>query len=363
MGDCRLVLEDGSVWDGLSCGAQGTAVGEVVFNTGMTGYQEVLTDPSYCDQIVTMTYPLIGNYGVQPAAFESSRPWLKGFVVSRMCFQPSHWASAGPLPDYLRTHGIVGLYGIDTRKLTRLLRGRGTMNGVITTDATLSARELAEMARAFIMRRPVFRVSCQESFEIPGKRPRVAVIDCGVKAGILRELEARGVHIRVFPATATVGEIRDWVPDGICLSNGPGDPRECLEVAEVVRSFIGEIPIFGICLGNQLIGLALGARVFKLKYGHRGVNHPVVDLDTGRVHITSQNHGYALVEESLKDAGLEVWFRNLNDGTVEGIRSKQLKVEAVQFHPEGRPGPRDTGYLFDHFISNLMSNPMEARRQ
>ena len=353
MADCRLVLEDGSVWEGSSCGAEGTVVGEVVFNTGMTGYQEVLTDPSYFDQIVVLTYPLVGNYGIQPAAFESHRPWLKGFIVSRMCFEPSHWASAGPLPEYLQAHGIVGLQGIDTRQLTRLLRERGTMNGAMTTDPDLSVEELLRLAKGFRMKKPVFRVTADGSYEIPGKGARVALIDCGVKAGIIRELLGRGVYLRVFPATCTVREIASWQPDGICISNGPGDPEDCTEVARVIRELIGQIPMFGICLGNQLIGIAMGAKTFKLKYGHRGLNHPVLELNTGRVHITSQNHGYALLEESLEDAGLDTWFRNLNDGTVEGIRSSPLKLQAVQFPPEGRPGPRDTGYLFDKFVDMI----------
>ncbi|MGB9867737.1 MAG: carbamoyl phosphate synthase small subunit [Bacillota bacterium] len=353
MNECRLVLEDGTIWAGSSCGAEGTAVGEVVFNTGMTGYQEVLTDPSYCDQIVTMTYPLIGNYGVQPSCFESSQPWLKGFIVSTMCFEPSHWASAGTLPEYLKTHGVVGLWGVDTRQLTRHLRERGTMRGVITTDSQKSVEDLLECARSFQMRRPVFKVASPGCFDIPGSGPRVAVLDCGVKGGILRELEARGAAVRVFPAGVSADQILDWRPDGLCLSNGPGDPRDCPEGIELVRQLVGKLPIFGICLGNQLAGLALGADVFKLKYGHRGVNHPVVDGDTGRVHITSQNHGYALVEHMVRQVGLEVWFKNLNDGTVEGVRSKKLKLMCVQFHPEGRPGPRDTGYLFDRFIQMM----------
>ncbi|NLG37360.1 MAG: carbamoyl phosphate synthase small subunit [Clostridiales bacterium] len=346
-----LVLEDGSVYEGEGFGATRTdVIGEVVFNTGMTGYQEILTDPSCYGQIVLMTYPLIGNYGVNWEDPESLRPQVKAFAVRELCEVPSNWHSEGSLNDYLKRHGIMGIQGIDTRALTRKLRSRGTMRGMLS-ERMPAPGSLAAM-RSYTAVRPVDAVTCAERFEIPGKGPTVAVLDLGLKASILSSLRARGCRLLVYPAHTPAQEILRDEPGGLVLTNGPGNPNENPEIIENLRSLAGRLPIFGICLGHQLLALACGADTQPLRYGHRGSNHPVKDLDRDRVYITSQNHGYTIVEETLP-ANMRISHRNWNDQTIEGIRYEDHPTFTVQFHPEASPGPKDTGYLFDEFIGSL----------
>lgn len=348
----RLVLDDGQVFEGEALGAPGWTGGEVVFTTSMTGYQEVLSDPSYCGQIVVMAYPLVGNYGFADEALEASRPHVAGFVV--------HWAAPGAetagraaLDAYLRAWGVVGLAGVDTRRLVRHLRAGGVRRGVIATDGAALADLLAR-ARAL----PdlgdldlVARVSTREVVRYPADGPRIAVLDCGVKQGIIRQLRARGCDVTVFPHTAGAQEIAAAGAAGLVVSNGPGDPARLGAIAREVAALWDAMPVMGICLGHQLLALAAGARTFKLRFGHRGSNHPVRDEGTGRVAITTQNHGYAVDEATLAGTGFQVTHRNLHDGTVEGMRHCRLPVFSVQYHPEGRPGPQDSTALFDRFLA------------
>lgn len=353
-----LVLEDGSVFAGEGFGAVTEMAGEVVFNTGMTGYQEVLTDPSYCGQIVTMTYPLIGNYGINPEDFESRKPWVRGFIVKELCESPSHWQAAKSLSAYLAENGIPGLAGIDTRALTRHLRSAGTKRGVIVT--TLSTEEptaeqvarWAARAAAFAMHDHVMTVTTPQPYRLFGSGHRVVVIDYGLKENILRSLSERDCDLTVVPANWSFEQILDLNPDGIMLTNGPGDPTDVPEAVETVRQLIeyGKLPLFGICLGHQITSLALGAKTYKLKYGHRGANHPVKDFTNGRVYITSQNHGYAVDDVTLPP-DVVVTHRNLNDGTVEGMAHLSRPVFTVQYHPEAAPGPQESAYLFDRFLA------------
>lgn len=353
-----LVLEDGSCFVGEGFGAVGAVAGEVVFNTGMTGYQEVLTDPSYFGQIVTMTYPLIGNYGINPEDFESRKPWVRGFIVKELCDQPSHWQAVKSLSAYLAENGVPGLAGIDTRALTRHLRNAGTMRGVIATtvsDEAPSPEQIAawvDMAKAFELHDHVKQVTTPQPYRIFGDGRRVVVIDYGAKENILRCLTARNCDLIVVPATTSARDIFDMNPDGVMLTNGPGDPTDLPEAIATVRELVeyGKLPVFGICLGHQILSLALGGQTFKLKYGHRGANHPVKDYITNRVYITSQNHGYAVDEASLP-ADVVVTHRNLNDGTVEGFQHLTKPVFSVQYHPEAAPGPEESRYLFDRFLS------------
>ncbi len=345
----RLVLEDGTIIEGEHFGAEGISIGEVVFNTGMTGYQEVLTDPSYCGQIVTMTYPLIGNYGINEGDYESFRPFVKGFLVREWCDLPSHWRASRTLQEYLRGHGIPGLAEIDTRALARHLRRKGTMKGVITTMDT-DPRTLTDMARGWAPSSLVAEVTTQEPYTVGEGSPHVVVVDFGAKQNIIRSLAEFGCRVTVVPAWYTAEQILELKPDGVQLSNGPGDPGDVPGAREMVQGILGKKPIFGICLGHQILGLSLGARSFKMKFGHRGVNHPVKDIETGRSYITTQNHGYALDPESLKGTGLIMTHLNLNDGTVEGMRHESLPVFSVQYHPEACPGPDDSMYLFSRFM-------------
>ncbi|HEY3316434.1 MAG TPA: glutamine-hydrolyzing carbamoyl-phosphate synthase small subunit [Bacillota bacterium] len=346
----RLVLEDGTAFEGEAFGATREQKGEVVFNTGMTGYQEVLTDPSYCGQIVTMTYPLIGNYGLNGRAVESRRPWVKGFLVSQYCHHPSHRESTGTIDEYLTEQGIMGLAGLDTRALTKHLRERGTMLGILTT-AHRTVDELAHEARATRLEGLVGEVSTPRPYHVFGDGPRVVVLDFGVKYNILRSLQAYDCDTVVVPAATGAEDILDFRPDAVLLSNGPGDPKDVPMAVKTVRELIGRVPIFGICLGHQLLALALGADTYKLKYGHRGANHPVKDLAADHVRITTQNHGYAVDESSLDGTGLLVTHRNLNDETVEGLRHEKYRAFGVQYHPEAAPGPRDSTQLFGQFLA------------
>ena len=355
-----LVLEDGSVYRGYAFGADISAYGEVVFNTSMTGYQEMLTDPSYAGQIVVPTYPLIGNYGINERDFESPKVQVAGFVVREHCLQPSHAMSTSTLDGFLRAQGVPGISGVDTRAITRRLRTRGVMMGIIATDespenALARLRGLPDYGEVDFVR----RVSThdpyqwdtagegQETTGSPGRR--ILVSDYGLKYNILRVLRSRGCEVTAIPATASARDILERNPDGVVLSPGPGDPELLDYAVETARGLAGKVPIMGICLGNQVLARAFGGKTFKLKFGHRGANHPVRDLSTGLVHITSQNHGYAVDGDSLP-AELEVSHVNLNDGTVEGLRHRSLPVMSIQYHSEASPGPLDNEYLFDQFL-------------
>ena len=348
-----LVLEDGTVYEGKGFGRTDSVVGEVVFNTGMTGYQEVLTDPSYAGQIVMMTYPLIGNYGVNWEDPESMRPQVKGFIVRELCQVPSNWYSESTLDDYLKTFGIMGIEGIDTCSITRKIRNHGTMRGILASERPTEA-QLAEMM-GYRITDPVKQVTCEQTFELPGPGLRVAVMDFGLKASILKSLRQRGCHLTVHRADDSAEKILAGHPDGVMLTNGPGDPKDNVEVIEEIKKLTGKVPIFGICLGHQLMALACGADTERLRYGHRGSNHPVKDLEMDRIFITSQNHGYTIVEDTMP-ANATVSHRNWNDGTIEGVVYHDHPTFTVQFHPEAAPGPRDTAYLFDRFMKLMEEN-------
>lgn len=359
---CLLVLEDGATFAGESIGAPGTTLGEVVFSTSMTGYQEMLSDPSYAGQLLTLTYPLIGNYGVTEADFESRQVQVAGFIVRQLCERPSNWRSGEDLQPFLARHGIVGIQGIDTRALTRRLRSRGVMMGLISTELNAAAAlHRLRHSPGYATVDYVRQVSTPQPYvwEAEGTRPdgrvlEVALIDCGVKFNILRSLAAYGVRTTVYPCTASAAEILERRPHGIAFSPGPGDPHHLKDVVATARDLIATgTPTFGICLGNQIVGRSFGAGTFKLPFGHRGGNHPVKDLETGRVYVTSQNHGYAVDPTGLEGSGLEVTHVNLNDGTVEGLRHRELPVFTIQYHPEANPGPRDSNYLFDRFVAAM----------
>jgi carbamoyl-phosphate synthase small subunit len=367
-----LALEDGSIFEGRSFGFSGEKAGEVVFNTSMTGYQEILTDPSYKGQIVIMTYPLIGNYGVNEEDVESQGPKVEGFIIKENSARFSNWRGAQRLSDYLIQHRIMGVEGMDTRAITKHIRSLGAMKAILSTE-DLDPKRLVEKAKAspgLIGRDLVKEVACEKPFQwtenndsqfylnssTPSTshfRPRVVVIDCGVKYNILRSLRDRNIQVDVLPASSSAELILSYRPDGILLSNGPGDPEGVPYVIETVRNLIGIKPIFGICLGHQLLGLAFGGKTFKLKFGHRGANQPVKDLKTGRVMITSQNHGFCVDPDSLNPDEIELTQINLNDRTLEGMRHKRLPIFSVQYHPEASPGPHDTQNLFDEFFKMM----------
>lgn len=348
-----LILEDGTVFTGTSIGAAREAVSEIVFNTSMTGYLEVLTDPSYAGQAVVMTYPLIGNYGITPD-MESGRPWVEGYIVRELSRIPSNFRSKGTIQEFLKEHGIPGIAGVDTRALTKILREKGTMNGMITTNEGYRLEEILPKLRAYRTGDVVGKVACKESYVLKGKGKRVALLDLGAKRNIAKSLQHRGCAVTVYPAHTTAEEILVAEPDGIMLSNGPGDPKECGEIiAEIKKLYESGVPIFAICLGHQLMALANGADTYKMKYGHRGGNHPVKDLETGRVYISSQNHGYVVDVRSMDPAVAVPAFTNVNDGTNEGLKYVGKPVFTVQFHPEACPGPQDSSYLFDRFINEM----------
>lgn len=350
-----LALEDGTYFFGNAFGSRGERWGEVVFNTGMTGYQEILTDPSYCGQIVVMTYPLIGNYGINREDFESRKSYARGLVVKEQCEHPSNWRASYKITDFLSREGVPGISGVDTRALTRHLRSFGTMRGVISNDISDPAA-LAEKARQcpqLTGQQMVPEVSTSAAYRVEGQGKRVVLIDFGSKLNIIRHLQMRDCDIHVVPHNTGASEIMALKPDGVMLSNGPGDPTDVPYAAQAVREMAGHVPIFGICLGHQIMSLAMGARTYKMKFGHRGSNHPVKDLITGRVYITSHNHGFSVEEESMAGLGLEVTHRNLNDQTVEGMRHVSLPLFSVQYHPEASPGPTESEYLFDQFLEMM----------
>lgn len=349
----KLVLEDGSEYYGYSFGAETQAVVEVVFNTSMAGYQEIVSDPSYTDQAVVMTYPLIGNYGITDEDFETKTPTIGGLIVREYNDFPSNFRYTKTLSELLEEYRIPGISGIDTRMLTRSIRDLGSRRAVITSPDTAVSDALKIIADTPIPHNAVERVSCKKRWysRTPNPRFNVVAVDCGIKLNIVRSLNARGCNVTVVPFNTSAEQIREMKPDGIFLSNGPGDPQDVKPVITLIRELKGMFPIFGICLGHQLISLACGAETYKLKFGHRGGNHPVKNLLTGKVEITSQNHSYAVRESSLAGTGLEITHINLLDRTVEGVRSDDGRMFSVQYHPESAPGPQDSSYLFDSFIS------------
>jgi carbamoyl-phosphate synthase small subunit len=353
-----LALEDGTIFEGENFGVEGEVIGEIVFNTGMTGYQEVLTDPSYCGQVVTMTYPLIGNYGVNIDDIESGKPQIKGLIVRELCDNPSNWRCVETLEQYLKRHNIMGIQGVDTRALTRILRDKGTMKGIISTNPEFKIDERIDEIKTYVIKDPVMCVTTKEVVHYKGDGNKVAVLDLGIKQNIVRSLLKRGCDVYVFPAHSKAEEIMAIDPDGIMLSNGPGNPKDCARTIDTTKALIGKKPMFGICLGHQVIALANNADTEKLKYGHRGSNHPVKDVDKDLTYITSQNHGYTIVESSLDPARMEVSHRNMNDGTIEGVKYKDVPAFTVQFHPEASPGPKDTAYLFDEFVEMMNKNKL-----
>ena len=320
----------------------------------MTGYLEVLTDPSYAGQAVTMTYPLIGNYGICYDDMESERPWPDGFIVRELSRLPSNFRSTDTIQNFLSNYDIPGIAGIDTRALTKILREKGTMNGMITTKEYTDLSDILPRLKAYTTGKVVEKVTCKEKYVLPGDGPKVALLDLGAKRNIARSLNERGCEVTVYPALTSAEEIIAGNPDGIMLSNGPGDPKECASIIEEIRKlYETDIPIFAICLGHQLMALATGADTYKMKYGHRGGNHPVKDLTTGRVYISSQNHGYVVDTENLNPSIAVPAFRNVNDGTNEGLAYTGKNIFTVQFHPEACPGPQDSGYLFDRFMKMM----------
>ncbi len=355
-----LYLEDGFTLEGEAFGATGEAFGEVVFNTSLSGYQEVLTDPSYRGQIVTMTYPLIGNYGIVPEDNESSGTWLSGFVVREASRIRSNWRSSVDLQDWMAVQGVVGIQGVDTRSLTRHLRMEGAKHGVVSSvdlDRTSLARKLAAAPR-IVGVDLVREVTCAAPYEwteglwgapAAAARRHVAVLDCGVKRNILRHLVSSGNRVTVVPASTSADEIVAMKPDGLVVSNGPGDPEPLTYAIETVRALAGRVPMFGICLGQQILGLAMGGRTYKLKFGHHGGNHPVKDLATGRIAITTQNHGFNVDPETISASKTKTTHVNLYDGTAEGMENRDLRFFSVQYHPEASPGPHESGYLFARF--------------
>ena len=349
-----LILEDGTVFEGTSIGSTREVISEIVFNTSMTGYLEVLTDPSYAGQAVVMTYPLIGNYGICKEDMESGRAWPDGYIVRELSRMPSNFRCEGTIQDFLKEQDIPGIAGVDTRALTKILREKGTMNGMITTNENYNLEEILPKLKAYTVGDVVSKVTCSEKYVLEGTGKKVALLDLGAKNNIAKSLNQRGCEVTVYPAHTTAEEIISSNPDGIMLSNGPGDPADCTSIIEEIKKLYNtDIPIFAICLGHQLMALATGATTHKLKYGHRGGNHPVKDLQTNRVYISSQNHGYVVDAENVDPNVAVPAFTNVNDGTNEGLAYVGKNIFTVQFHPEACPGPQDSGYLFDRFIEMM----------
>lgn len=349
----QLILEDGSVYKGYGFGSDKEMAGEVVFNTAMTGYQETISDPSYNGQIITFTYPIIGNYGVNKDDYETINPSIKGIITREICKKPSNFRSQFTLDDVLKELDIPAISGIDTRSLTKKIREFGTIKGIIVSIDKNPEEVVKKLKEEKLPTNQIEQVSTKKAFVSPGRGKRVVLMDLGMKSGILRELNSRDCDIVVVPHDISAKEILRQNPDGIMISNGPGDPVDVPKTIQTIKELIGKVPIFGICMGHQLISLACGAKTYKLKFGHRGANQPVKNLITGKVDITSQNHGYAVDIESLKDTDLELTHIAVNDGTCEGVRHKKYPVFSVQYHPEASPGPHDPNYLFDEFIKSM----------
>ena len=348
-----LALEDGTIFEGKSFGAEGEIAAEVVFNTSMSGYQEIITDPSYKGQFVCMTYPLIGNYGVNPEDVESKKPQVEGFIIKELASLRSNWRASKDLGLYLKENGVLAIEGIDTRSLTLHIREKGSLKAVLSTK-DFNKKSLVKKANNFkgLIGQDLVKVvsiTKKKDYNKKGKY-KVAVIDCGIKYNILRELAQRDCKLTLFPAKTKAAEIMKMKPDGIFLSNGPGDPEGAPYVAETVKQLLGKIPVFGICLGQQILGLALGGKTYKLKFGHHGANHPVKDLKTNKIAITVQNHNFCVDIDSLDKNDIEITHIKLNDNTLEGIKHKKFPAFSVQFHPEASPGPNDAKYIFDDFI-------------
>lgn len=356
-----LVLEDGTYYTGFKLGADTLTQGEIVFNTAMTGYQETLSDPSYTGQIITFTYPLIGNYGINRDDFESLTPTLKGVVVKEACQAPSNFRAQKTLDDVLKEFDIPGISGVDTRSITKKIREHGVLKAALVDNETEIETTIQNLKTIEFPRNEVPTVSTKTPYVSTGFDLRVVLVDFGKKQNIVRELNARGCEVTVVPYDTTSEEIIKMSPDGVMLSNGPGDPADVQVAVDMIKGIIGKIPFFGICLGHQLFALSQGATSFKMKFGHRGANHPVKDLSTGKIALTSQNHGYAIDADSLKENDLEVTHIALNDGTIEGLRHKFEPAFSVQYHPEACPGPTDSNYLFDQFIELMLEQKKKER--
>lgn len=355
--EAKILLEDNTVITGKAFGAEGTVFGEIVFNTGMTGYQEILTDPSYYGQIVLMTYPLVGNYGINNTDLESESIKVKGFIVKEFCNVPSNWKSQNSLSAYLKENNILGIYDVDTRMITKKIRNKGTMKCIITTE-DISDELKNKLNNYEVPKDAVLKVSRKDIKVIKGNNKKIGVIDFGVKEGIIKQLQFLDCEVHILPWNTSVDTILNMGFDGILLSNGPGDPKDLTEVIENVKTLIGKISIFGICLGHQILGLALGGNTYKLKFGHRGSNHSVLDLNTNKVFITSQNHGYNLGND-YPDT-IKVTHINVNDNTIEGFVCPEYNIKAVQFHPEAGPGPNDAHYLFKEWIDTFGKEDFNA---
>ncbi len=351
----KIVLEDGEEYYGYGFGADKEAICEIVFNTSMVGYQEIVSDPSYTYQMVVMTYPLIGNYGITDDDYETKQPTIGGMIVREYNDLPSNFRYTKTLSEYLEENDIPGIAGIDTRKLTRSIREKGSRKVIITDSNTSKQKALKKLKETEIPKDAVAKVSCKKKWysRTANHKYNIVAVDCGIKLNIVRSLNKRGCNVTVVPYHTTAKEIIDLKPDGVFLSNGPGDPEDVKEVIKLVKQLRGKYPIFGICLGHQMISLAYGAKTYKLKFGHRGGNHPVLNLENDKIEITSQNHSYAVDEKSLAKTDLTVTHKNILDDTVEGVECKKDKVFSVQYHPESAPGPQDSGYLFDKFINLL----------
>ncbi len=346
----RLYLEDGTLFEGESFGAATTLIGEVVFNTGMTGYQEILTDPSYGGQIVTMTYPLIGNYGINSIDLESDRVQVSGFIVKEYSEIPNHWQSEQTLDAYLKENNIPGIAGIDTRKLTKIIRSRGAMNGVLTTEP-ITDELVAKLDAYEFPRDIVAQVSCDDIAVYEGSGLKVGLIDLGLKKGITEQLVNLDCHVTIFPHDTDMTTVKEYELDVLMFSNGPGDPKDAQSAIQLAKDMLGQIPMWGICLGHQVLALALGADTYKLKFGHRGANHPVIETETGKVFMSSQNHGYAVDGDTFTEE-MKVTFLNVNDDTIEGLCCETNNVTSVQFHPEEGPGPEDAHYIFKKWVDS-----------
>ena len=348
----KIVLEDGEEYLGYGFGANIESICEIVFNTSMVGYQEIVSDPSYTYQMVVMTYPLIGNYGITDEDYETKQPTIGGLIVRDYNDMPSNFRYTKTLSEYLEENNIPGIYGLDTRRLTRSIRDKGSRKVIITDINTSKENALKKIKEFNIPKDAVSKVSCKKKWysRTANAQFNIVAVDCGIKLNIIRSLNNRGCNVTVVPYNTTAEEIINLKPDGVFLSNGPGDPEDVIEVIKLVKELKGKYPIFGICLGHQMISLAYGAKTYKLKFGHRGGNHPVLNLQTDKIEITSQNHSYAVDEKTLKGTGLEVTHKNILDNTIEGVQSRKDKIFSVQYHPESAPGPQDSSYLFDKFI-------------